>query len=118
MCLFFGLLCINSMESGKNQAGVQKYHLLIMIVTNHARGGIIISTEQALAANRSNFDYNKALNDLNEICYKICSALDSHFSFCKLGLDMTIDNNEKIWFIEANTNPDQDMFRKLGDQRI
>jgi hypothetical protein len=89
-----------------------------MIVTNHARGGIILSTEQALAANKSNFDYNKALNDLNEICYKICSVLDSHFSFCKVGLDMAIDKNGHIWFIEANTSPDQSMFRKLGDQRI
>ncbi|MEH7505658.1 YheC/YheD family protein [Neobacillus drentensis] len=89
-----------------------------LIVTNHAKGGIIISAEQALAANKSNFDYNKALNDLNEICYKICSVLDSHFSFCKVGLDMAIDKNGHIWFIEANTSPDHSMFRKLGDQRI
>ncbi|WP_260288713.1 YheC/YheD family protein [Peribacillus aracenensis] len=89
-----------------------------MIVTNHAKGGIIISAEQALAANKSNFDYNKALNELNEVCHKICSVYDSHFSFCKVGLDMAIDKNGHIWFIEANTSPDQAMFRKLGDQRI
>jgi hypothetical protein len=89
-----------------------------LIVTNHAKGGIIISAEQALAANKSNFNYKKAVNELNEICYKICSVFDSHFSFCKVGLDMAIDNNGHIWFIEANTSPDQAMFRKLGDPRI
>lgn len=89
-----------------------------MIVTNHARGGIIISAEQALAVNKHLFDYKKALTELTDVCSKICAIFDDHFSFYTLGIDMAIDKNGHIWFIEANTMPDHAMFRKLGDPRI
>ena len=41
-----------------------------LVVTNHARGGIIITAEQALEANKNSFDYKKALYDLNDVCYQ------------------------------------------------
>ena len=34
---------------------------------------------------------------------KYVRSYDSHFSFCIIGLDMAIDKNGHIWFIEANT---------------
>ncbi|MCM3584651.1 YheC/YheD family protein [Mesobacillus maritimus] len=86
-----------------------------MVVTNNARGGVIITAEQALGTNKNNFDYKKAQTDLNEVSIKICQVLDSQFSFCIVGLDMAVDKNGKVWFIEANTTPDHSMFRKLGD---
>ena len=55
-----------------------------LVVTNHAKGGIIITAEQALEANKNIFDYKKVLNDLNDVCFKICKVyafLISHFVF-------------------------------------
>lgn len=86
-----------------------------LIVTNHARGGVIITVDQALKLNKHLFNYKQIMDQISEICFTICKVYDLHFSFCILGLDMAVDKNGHIWFIEANTSPDHTMFSKLGN---
>lgn len=89
-----------------------------LVVTNNARGGVILTVEQALEQNKGLFDPKATIARIEEICYQICKVYDLHFSFAIIGLDMAVDKNGQIWFIEANTQPDHRMFMKLGDPRI
>ncbi len=89
-----------------------------LVVTNNARGGVILTVDQALQLNKHLFNYKEKIEELSEVCFKICKVYDLHFSFASIGLDMAIDKNGHIWFIEANTSPDHRMFLKLGDPRI
>ncbi len=89
-----------------------------LIVTNHARGGVILTVDQAFKQNKHIFNPEEMKQRLEAVCHTICDVFDLHYSFAIIGLDMAVDKNGQIWFIEANTSPDHTMFSKLGDSRI
>lgn len=88
------------------------------VVTNHAKGGVILTIGQALKLNKHLFDKKKTMDQISDICMRICKVFDRHFTFGIIGLDMAVDKSGHIWFIEANTSPVHKMFKQLGDPRI
>lgn len=68
------------------------------IVTNIAQGGRAVSFQQI-----KSLLSDSQLEKLKELCIKIAKAIENQYpSTADLGLDIAIDQQDKLWFIEAN----------------
>lgn len=55
-------------------------------------------------------------DEIAQVTIKIASYLEKTFdSFGELGMDIAIDMQGKLWFIEANTKPDKDLVEGVED---
>lgn len=75
------------------------------IVTNVAKGACDAKIKEVLRGADQRLDVPTVLKELSEVSYKIARKLGSRFPLRIVGLDMGIDKDGKVWFIEANTNP-------------
>lgn len=57
------------------------------------------------------------LRELIDLSYQIANKLGQRFPFYMLGLDLAIDKNGKIWFIEANTSPAIKPMKQVNDRK-
>lgn len=49
-------------------------------------------------------------NAIGKACIRIAQAIESEYGpFGEIGMDMALDDNLKIWFIEANSKPDREL---------
>lgn len=83
-------------------------------VTNRSSGGSSILFEDALKQGL-NYDDEQCAeteNTFRELSLNIAHTLSDFFvNVNQLGLDLAIDQEERIWLIEANTRPNYQLFR-------
>lgn len=62
---------------------------------------------------------NKINTKIVDVCKKFCNAIDKEYGeFGEIGLDMALDTNLNIWYIEANSKPDRELeYSIIGDAR-
>lgn len=83
------------------------------IVTNVAKGARDARIKKILRGADQPLNVPKILKKLRRLSYKIAHQLGSRFPIRIVGLDMGIDKKGKIWFIEANTDPNFHGLKKL-----
>ncbi len=83
-------------------------------LTNISRGGYALSLGEALQ--QAGIKDNESLMEqINELCQKICLYLDtSGEHFAEFGIDIAVDNEQKLWLIEANVFPSFKGFKKIN----
>lgn len=76
-------------------------------VTNISRGGYALELEKALAkAFPDEGSVYELKNRIMNFCFKFCNYMDiigEHFA--EFGMDIALDREKKLWFIEANVFP-------------
>lgn len=82
-------------------------------VTNVAKGGVDARLRPTLKRMTPPVDVDTMLNNIRVASRKIVYTLGSKFPLRIIGLDLGIDKNRHIWFIEANTNPNFKGLRKI-----
>jgi len=86
------------------------------VVTNVAKG----ARDYPLIKVLRNYDQKKdpmaTLRDLVSAALQVCNMLGSKFPLRIIGLDMAVDKKGKIWFIEANTQPQCARLKRLNDK--
>ncbi|PZE19506.1 YheC/YheD family protein [Paenibacillus xerothermodurans] len=88
------------------------------VVTNVAKGAKDMSMNKAWKGLDQPLSRLKVMTTLIDVSYQIAQILGSRFPFKILGLDMAIDKKGRIWFIEANTQPDPSNFAELDPKRF
>lgn len=83
------------------------------VVTNIAQGAIDEKIDSTLRGIDQPINIPKVKKQLELLSYRIARILGKRFPFQILGLDMGIDRNGKVWFIEANTLPSFHGLRKV-----
>jgi hypothetical protein len=86
------------------------------VVTNGARGNLEFPVEEVLQNNDQKLNPTNTLRELIDLSHQIVYVLGSRFPLLLIGLDMGIDKQGKIWFIEANTDPDCRGLKKVNDE--
>lgn len=76
------------------------------VVTNIAKGAKDFNIYRTLRGIDQPLNKFDVLRDLLDISHQIAQILDSHFPLKIVGLDLAVDKQGKVWFIEANTKPD------------
>lgn len=87
------------------------------VVTNIAKGAKDYNLYKALKGIDQSLNSSAIMRDLMDASYQIAQILSSRYQFKILGLDMAIDKNGRIWFIEANTKPDCRGLKRI-DRRL
>ncbi|MEX2104874.1 MAG: YheC/YheD family protein, partial [Bacilli bacterium] len=90
------------------------------IVTNVARSkGYVLPTRTALKKTFGNDKkVEKIVSSLNQTSMIAAKQLGKSYSTRKVGLDMGIDTNGKVWIIEPNFDPAFSLFLKLKDKTM
>lgn len=85
-------------------------------LTNISRGGYALTLKDALK--KSFEDDNELIADkIDYYCHKICEQLDKmghHFG--ELGIDIAVDEDKRIWLIEANVFPSFKGFKRTDTE--
>lgn len=89
------------------------------LVTNHCRGGTPLDASEVIK--RISHSVGKKEKTLKKEIYavseEIAKTLNKRFTGLKeLGIDLTVDENGKIWIFEVNTAPVIKMFECLKDK--
>lgn len=82
-------------------------------VTNVAKGGVDARITPTLQRMQPPVNVQVMRRQIRTVSGRIVHVLGAHFPVRILGLDMAIDRNRHLWFIEANTNPNFKGLRKL-----
>jgi glutathione synthase/RimK-type ligase-like ATP-grasp enzyme len=85
------------------------------LVTNISRGGYALELDTALW---HSFQDQRVVSALTKQIYEYCLNLCAHLDrtgehFAELGLDIGIDQDQKIWLIEANVFPSFKGFKQM-----
>jgi len=86
------------------------------LLTNISRGGYALSLEEALSRSFLR-DYELIPQQIDELCCKFCVFMDTlgeHFA--EFGIDIAIDTDKSLWFIEANVFPSFKGFKTTDRQ--
>ncbi|MBU8907561.1 YheC/YheD family protein [Desertibacillus haloalkaliphilus] len=87
------------------------------VVTYAKNRSLELPLETTLADIDQDIDPLPVYRELVDLSHQIATMLGNHFPFRILGLDMAIDKNGKLWFIEANTKPDCIGMKKYNDEQ-
>lgn len=83
------------------------------LVTNISRGGYALTLKDALEKSFGN-DYQIIADKIYYDCHEICERLDKMgHHFAELGLDIAVDEEKRIWLIEANVFPSFKGFKTM-----
>jgi glutathione synthase/RimK-type ligase-like ATP-grasp enzyme len=90
------------------------------LVTNLKSGGDILSIEQAFEkSNIKDVNMQKTLQVIDEVSLLATACLSKHFKNQTIwGLDLAVDEEGHVWFIEANKFPLVSIFRRLDDRSM
>lgn len=83
------------------------------VVTNVAKGAKDFNVIQVLNAADQPLDSVKVMRDVIDISYQIAQRLGHRFPLRIIGLDIGIDKKGRVWFIEANTDPQNEGLEHL-----
>lgn len=87
-------------------------------ITNYFDGGYLANYEDIYSnLKRENPNVNiPSYDEIVNITIKIATYIEKEFgSFGEIGMDMALDKDGKLWFIEANAKPDKDPEPGLED---
>jgi len=92
-----------------------------LVVTNHSKGGFARTVDRVLAylfdGDRSRT--NACIREIENLSLTIAPILKRKFSDLReLGIDIAIDENGRVWFIEANSLPGHHLFTQLPDKSM
>lgn len=85
-------------------------------VTTHVKnGGQVMTPEQALGRVFGDRG-NQVLEHAKQVAIQLCQAIERNYKrvLGELGLDIGIDQNERIWMFEANSKPGRSIFKHPG----
>ena len=85
------------------------------VVTNVSKGAEDFYLKYILENYDQKEDTLATFIDLIDLSHQIAYLLSVEFPLRIIGLDMAIDKEGKIWFIEANTNPQCAKCKKVND---
>ncbi|WP_181592545.1 YheC/YheD family protein [Paenibacillus sp. YN15] len=91
------------------------------IVTNHCRGGSSLTFAEALKESRElqPEEIRELEKRIERLSRLIAAALNKRYPLvAELGLDIGIDEELKLWLIEANTRPQYKLFRDHDDPTL
>lgn len=83
-------------------------------VTTHVRtGGQLMTPENALTRIFGASKGEQLLDDAKSVAVKLCQAIERNYPhpLGELGLDLGIDQNERVWMFEANSKPGRSIFK-------
>lgn len=90
-------------------------------VTNYSQGASPATIEKVFRSIYKNRP-NKAaqmIKKIDALCFALARRMDRKFPGVReLGIDIGVDRNSYIWIIEANTAPQFNTFRRLGDKTM
>jgi len=91
-----------------------------LIVTNYRHGGKAVQLGQSLKqAGWGAADITRIRNSISSLGLRAASVFNRRYPHCRrLGIDIGIDVDKKLWIIEVNTNPTFDLFRKHEDKTL
>nr|WP_285890949.1 YheC/YheD family protein [Mesobacillus maritimus] len=75
------------------------------VVTNVARGNTEFPMVQVLKNCDQKLNPMNMIREIVDLSHQIVNVLGARFPFLVVGLDLGIDKQGKVWFIEANTKP-------------
>lgn len=79
------------------------------IITNLASGGEFVSLAKTLAQSES--FTSKRMKEIYAVCFQIAVALDQSLGMLgEIGLDLCIDEDERLWVLEVNGMPGKNVF--------
>lgn len=88
------------------------------LITNISKGGYPLSVQEALRFKFPEIEKRKIMiNIIKLLGFKLClylDKLDEHFA--ELGIDIALDEDNKLWIIEANVLPGFDGFKTLNSK--
>lgn len=90
-------------------------------VTNYHKGGTGAPLDQVLNRFLKNNKLlvNQKINTIQNLSQTIAITLNRTYpNICELGIDFGIEENGRIWIIEANTMPGHMLFRQLPDKTM
>ncbi|WP_309118275.1 YheC/YheD family protein [Paenibacillus sp.] len=90
------------------------------VVTNYHHGGRPVRFREALRrAGWSDGDIRRAKREIERLCLIAAERFGKRHKHCRrLGIDIGLDREKRIWFIEVNTNPYYELFRYHEDRKL
>lgn len=75
------------------------------IITNFSRSGFLLSGTDAfrLAFQMNDSQVQKKIEELTDLSHQICGTFDKYGLYGDVGIDLMVDQNEKVWILEVNT---------------
>lgn len=91
-----------------------------LIVTNYTHGGKPIQLRKSLRqAGWSTADIARIQRSIRVLGLRAARVFNRRYPHCRrLGIDIAIDSNKRLWIIEVNTNPSYDLFRYHEDKTL
>lgn len=86
------------------------------LTTNVASGGSELPLEEIMYKKDQNWGPMGTYRELLDLSHQIVATIGAKLPILVAGLDLGIDKKGKIWFIEANTRPDVEGYRKFNDK--
>lgn len=86
------------------------------VVTNVSKGAQDYPLNDILRQYDQREDPLATLRELVNLAHEIANILGSNFPLRIIGLDMAIDKKGKVWFIEANTQPQCARCKQVNDK--
>jgi len=88
-------------------------------VTSNLHGGGHAARPEALLKRAFPASYSEIMETLVRLALRIPAVIDQELGrYGELGLDFGVDNNGKIWLIEANSKPGRTVFLRTGDYAL
>lgn len=75
------------------------------------------SLNEVLRGNDQHLNPFSTLRELIDLSYQVVHTLGKRFPVSILGLDFILDRSGRLWFIEANTNPEVEALREINPER-
>lgn len=86
------------------------------IVTNVSRGAKDYPLRDILAEHDQGHDPVLVMRELIDLAHQAATALGNRFSFRIIGFDMALDQEGKLWILEANSLPQCGKCKLVNDQ--
>lgn len=87
------------------------------IITNvHRSKGYALPAMTALTKTFSRSAASAILGRVNWVGLRAAKKMGPAYSLRKIGFDMAVDRNGKVWILEGNSRPDLSLFLKLKDK--
>lgn len=86
--------------------GVKVAQIKDAVTTNISKGGKLYSLKKILQEYDQRSDWRQEIKKIKALCIEISDMLSIYIPLRVYGLDIAIDKNNRIWFLEANTQPE------------
>lgn len=82
-----------------------KYGKKGSIITNFSRSGFLLSGIESfrLAFAMNEMQAQNKIDELTDLSYEICNTFDMYGQYGDIGIDLMVDQYEKVWILEVNT---------------